>query len=141
MAAVLIFWLGWQYLRSADDAQLGKAKVHIGGSELRVDVADSESERRQGLSGRDRLETNQGMLFIFDEVGKPGIWMKDMKFSIDIIWLNEAKEVVDLDMDVSPETYPRTFTPDVPVIYVLEVPAGFSATHNIKLGDRAVFEL
>ena len=111
--------------------------VVLGGQEISVSVADTANERTQGLSGRESLESNEGMLFMFPEEGMYSFWMKDMRFSIDMLWISSQGDVVHLEHGVSPASYPTAFSSSVPAQYVLEVPAGFSNTHGIKIGDRA----
>src|SRR3989344_6404506 len=98
--------------------------LKINGVEVRVEVADTQETREIGLSDREVLQTDTGMLFIFDKPGRHGSWMKDMNFAIDIVWIDEKSQVVGLERDVSPETFPQVFYPDRAVKYVLEIPAG-----------------
>src|SRR3989344_8800209 len=58
--------------------------LKMGGVTLNIEVADTDPERVQGLSGRDGLEDNEGLLFVFGREDYYGIWMKDMNFPIDI---------------------------------------------------------
>src|SRR3990167_10987110 len=99
--------------------------IQLNGQTIRVSVADTETAREQGLSGRAGLATDEGMLFVFLKDGKYAFWMKDMLFSIDILWLSSDGAVVFMAKNVSPDTYPRAFAPDGPARYVLELPAGF----------------
>lgn len=113
--------------------------LQFGDTRVRVILADTPAKRTRGLSGTDGLAEGEGMLFIFPEDGLYGFWMKDMRFAIDIIWLDSAWEVVDVAESVSPDSYPASFSPSKPARYVLEVPAGFAKSHNIALGSEAVF--
>jgi len=110
----------------------------IGETAITIDIAKTDAERRTGLSGRQSMPQNHGLLFIFDTVDYHGIWMKDMYFSIDIIWINEFNEVIYIERAVRPDTFPTVFKPRYPAKFVLEVNAGFVAKHNIKVGDRFV---
>ena len=69
----------------------------------------------------------------------PSFWMKDMLFPIDIIWINDDLNVVSIDGELSPETYPTTFSPSEPVKYVFEAPSGFSKKNSVKIGDKVKF--
>lgn len=109
--------------------------VELRGQTIRVSVADTESARRQGLSGRGGLEADEGMLFVFPEDGKYAFWMNDMSFSIDILWLSADGTVVYMAQNVSPDTYPRSFAPDRPARYVLELPAGYVKAYTVSTGD------
>ena len=111
----------------------------IGNATLKLEVADTDAERLKGLSGRDSLGAKSGLLFVFDTEGYYGIWMKDMKFPIDIAWLDKNKRIVTIDSNVSPDTYPQVFNPDSQSLYVLETNAGFFDSHNVKIGDQADF--
>jgi uncharacterized protein len=113
--------------------------IIIGESALTVEVADSTEERSKGLSGREALPAGNGMFFVFEELGLHGIWMKDMHFPIDILWFDQYGELTHFEEHVTPESYPETFYPISPSLYVLEVPAGFVKDRGIKLGDKIDF--
>ena len=100
-----------------------------------VSVADTVQARQQGLSGRSGLALDEGMLFVFPQDGKYGFWMKDMRFSIDILWLNASGTVVYMAQNVSPDSFPKSFESDVPARYVLELPAGYAEAHSVAIGD------
>lgn len=116
-------------------------QIQIGNKKIFVEVAKTQQERKNGLSGRELLEKDSGMLFVFEEQNiKPLFWMKGMKFAIDIIWIDNNK-VVKIDKNVQP---PDQNTPDEklplygpgqPIDFVLEVPAGFAVENDIKIGD------
>lgn len=112
-----------------------KRSIVVGETALIVDVVETPKDRERGLSGRRELLDNSGMLFIFEEKQINKFWMKDMKFSIDIIWFNEYGEIIYLAENVSPGTYPQLFGPDEHSQYVLEVRAGFVKEKGFKLGD------
>lgn len=111
------------------------ASVSFGTTTLQVVVADTPQARRQGLSGRDTIPED-GMLFVFEESARHGFWMKDMRFPIDIIWLDQDGQVVDVKKRVTPDSYPDTFKPDTPARYVVEVEAGLYETFQLEIGDN-----
>ncbi len=102
---------------------------------LRVTVVSSGAEVQRGLSGKDSLPQTEGMLSIFPKSDYWGIWMKDMRFTIDIIWVNEAGVIVDIAEAVRPDTYPKSFEPRLPARYVIETNEHFAESFNIKIGD------
>lgn len=102
---------------------------------LVFEVVDTPQERSMGLSGRQDLEEGRAMLFIFDTPDMHGIWMRDMLFSIDIVWLTSTFEVVNFKESVSPETFPTVFKPTTPALYVIEAHSGFVEEQNIKIGE------
>lgn len=113
-----------------------KVLLGVGGTEVEADVADTLARRTQGLSGRGALPEGTGMLFVFDESDTHGIWMRDMRFAIDIFWLDDDMRVVAIKENVDPSSYPETFYPESSARYVLEIPAGFTLAHGIALGDK-----
>lgn len=110
--------------------------IFVGDLAVKVTIADEQAERLKGLSGVDSIDDLEGKLFIFDRSDRYGIWMKDMKFPIDIIWINEDLQVVDIKENVNPDTYPRVFRPSAPARFVLEVNAYFAKTFQVEKGDR-----
>lgn len=112
------------------------------GSILNVAVADSEGERIQGLSGIQQLSRDEGMLFVFPYSGQHGIWMEDMNFALDILWLDEEGTVVDM-IESAPvpsaddEKLPIYHNVD-PAKYVLEAAAGTVRTAGIEVGERVI---
>lgn len=84
-----------------------------------------EPSRNLGAFGVDSLKPNGGLLMVFDSDGTWGIWMKDMKVPLDILWLDANKKVVYIVKNASPEARDvATFTPKEPARYVLELLAG-----------------
>ena len=100
------------------------------GDEIAIRVADSGCERELGLSGFPGLSMDEGMLFVFDRDDKHGFWMKDMQFSIDIVWITSDGIVTDT-VTLSPETYPTVVLPHEPVRYALELPAHSAVRYDI----------
>jgi len=115
------------------------ALIAINSLRFSAEVADTPELRELGLSYRDRLEENTGMVFIFDTPTATSFWMKDMNFSIDIVWIRADGAIVDITENLAPETYPDTFRPKAPVQYVLEVNAGWAKEHNVSIGDKVEF--
>ncbi|MEK7646656.1 MAG: DUF192 domain-containing protein [Patescibacteria group bacterium] len=102
-------------------------------------IADTDVLRQHGLSDRPSMPPDVGMLFIFPEIGTQSFWMKDMHFSLDIVWIDEHKQVVGIAENVSPDSYPEAFTSPVPIKYVLELNAGKAADFGLKKGSQLGF--
>lgn len=103
---------------------------------IQVEVAQTKSSRELGLSGRPSMRNDEGILFVFDTPGKYGFWMKDMNFALDIIWINESGLVVDIERNLTPESYPKTFINEVDASYVLEINAGLAKEFGLFLGSK-----
>jgi len=127
--------------RTADGQTANVPYATIGDAKIFVETAKDDAAREKGLSGRESLAENQGMLFIFARPYRWSFWMPDMRFPIDIVWINEGI-VTGITPDVPPETNlssPRFYRPPKPVRYALEVNAGFAKNKNIKTGDPVTF--
>ena len=116
-----------------------KTEVQIGASVFNVWVASDSISREKGLSSVERLRQNEGLLMVFQRNDTWGIWMKDMKIPIDIVWLNSDKKVVHIVTDASPDlSTSKTFYPESLARYVLEISAGTVRRSGIKLDQTAV---
>ena len=118
-----------------------KKEIKVGSINVAIEVADSEEERKMGLSGRKSLGENDGMLFKFDKNDVfPSFWMKDMLIPIDIVWINDGK-IAKIHKNVQPQPGKKDseltlYSPDLPIDYVLEVNTGFSDKNGLKVEDR-----
>lgn len=135
-AGVLIAFAGFflSMLSKRDNRQ-----VVIDDQSLTVRVVQTPTDRQRGLSGAKSLAEDQGMLFVFDGDAKHGIWMKEMNFAIDIIWMDKDRKIVHIEKNITPETYPTVFYSSAPSRYVLEVPANYTDRHDIRVGMVASF--
>lgn len=102
-------------------------------------VARTEEEKQIGLSKFDSLPKDKAILFIFEKADFYHFWMRDMKFPIDIIFINDDKIVTihqDLKSPKSQDENIPTYTSDEPADKVLEINAGLSKKYNFKKGDK-----
>ena len=120
--------------------QYQKNVLAVRGSVLGAYVVDTEEQRMQGLSEKGFLPSGMSMLFVFDKPDTYGIWMKDMNFPLDIVWLDKDKKIIYTLSHVDPSTYPHVFYPPTEALYVLEVRSGFLENQGIKVGDMFYFE-
>lgn len=102
----------------------GQSFLNVGDKIIPVEIADTDPKRELGLSNRESLKEGNGLLFIFPVANKYGFWMKDMKFPIDIVWIDENWRVVGVEKEVNPDSYPKVFYSTSNVRYVLELNAG-----------------
>ncbi len=120
-----------------------EARVHLGSASVRVEIAQTPEELQRGLQYRDSLAKDTGMLFIFPQNVQAMFWMKNTLIPLDIIWMDEKKTIVHIEKNVPPclqEICP-TYGPNDPVLYVLEVNAGFADANDISVGIQASFSL
>lgn len=116
---------------SPNDARV----VRIGNYEYKLIHARTEFERQVGLSSYNIMPPKSAMIFVSDKPGDMKFWMKDMKFSIDIIWLSEKNQIIRIIDRLSPSTYPRAYSSIMPAKYVIEFPAGAAQKSKILEGD------
>ena len=114
------------------------ATITIGEDTLTVEIADDGLLQQRGLSYRDGLEPGTGMLFIYAEPGSRSFWMKEMRFCLDIIWLDET-EIVGAAENACPEPGVQDaelarYVSNAPVRFILEVPAGWLAERGYGPG-------
>jgi uncharacterized membrane protein (UPF0127 family) len=111
---------------------------------LIADISATDEQRISGLTGKDTLAENEAMLFVFENEAEHIFWMKDMKFPIDIIWIDSDKSVVDIEHNLPPCNawlLCTTYMPDGDSLYVLETVGGFAQKYGIVKGTPVEFEL
>lgn len=113
----------------------GTPVVRIDHVVMRVEIAQTDPDRAKGLSDRKVFDTAEGLLFVFPESDFHGMWMKDMHFPIDIIWIDEQFKIVAIEKNVDPQSYPKTFKPPVPVKYAIETNIHYADTVNLHVGQ------
>ena len=119
--------------------------VRVGDLDFPVELALKPVDRIKGLSGRDSLTSQTGMLFVFEKAERLRFWMREMEISLDMVWISSGCRVVDVSENVpfpDPETslsdLPR-YSPDSPAKYVLEINGGEAAALGLGVGDTVEF--
>lgn len=135
-----IFAIIFIFLLSAcsfQNANIKKVEIKINNTVITADLAETLDAQIKGLSGREELGENEGMLFVYSNKKIPTFWMKDMLFPIDIIWIFNNK-IIDISENLPiPENGEiKRATPAKEVNYVLEVNAGFAKSNGLKAGDE-----
>lgn len=110
--------------------------VTIGAKTYFVEIANSDASREKGLSGRNMLNEDSGMLFVFSTPNQYGFWMKDTLIPLDMIWIGEDKHIVHIEKNVLPESYPTLYSPEEDALYVLELNAGEVEKNFFTVGDQ-----
>lgn len=113
-----------------------KPKVCIHDACVKVDIADSNTERALGLMYVEKLDWDKGMLFVFDKPDTYKFWMKNTKIPLDIIWIDNSSKIIYIyNAEPCKIKDCPSFGPDIDAMYVLEVNSGYSKLHNISIGD------
>jgi uncharacterized membrane protein (UPF0127 family) len=113
------------------------------GKVITAELAITEDARSRGLMFRKTLNGDQGMLFVFEEEGHHAFWMKNMAFSIDIVWLDRQKRIVHIEHRIPPcqDDPCPSYPPQFPALYVLELKAGTADVLNLQMFDQLEFIL
>lgn len=109
--------------------------VKIGDTSYSLEVVNTSATREKGLSERDNLPDKTGMLFDFNADGDWQIWMLQMRFPIDIAWLNKDGKIIFIKANAQPGDYPEVYRAEQPSWYAVELPAGTFEKLGVKVGD------
>ncbi len=119
-----------------------KIEIRLKNVHFKVDVADSALKQMLGLMYRENIKDAGGMLFIFRKSRKYGIWMHNMRFPIDILWLDDKHRIVDIVEKANPCVSLincRTHYPDKNSKFVIELKSGMVKKLHVRIGDIAEF--
>lgn len=113
----------------------------LGGNEVNIDteVADNPAKRSFGLMNREELGEKEGMIFIFNNEQELSFWMKNTLIPLDIIFINEQKEIISIHKNTEPENVEKRYNSNGKALYAIEVNGGFTDIHGISEGDKIDF--
>jgi len=126
---------------TSSDSATPQNAMQIGNTMIKIEIADNDQTRAKGLSGRQSLASDSGMLFTFDKLDKYTFWMKGMQFALDFIFIKD-NQVVDILQNIPPPAVNQSddslplYAPITYVNKVVEVNSGFISANGIKVGDR-----
>lgn len=114
-----------------------------GGVMIQAEIADTPKKRAEGLMFREHLPKNRGMLFTFGQAQPWIFWMKNTKIPLDIIWMNEKKQVIHIARNVpictrTDDGCPQ-YQPNDPALYVLELGGGEAERLKLEKGSKLQF--
>jgi len=105
-----------------------------------IEIADNDDKRQHGLMNRKTMEDSQGMLFVFIISELQSFWMKNTIISLDIMFVNENKEIVKIHKNTTPFSL-ESLPSGKKSMYVVEVNGGFSDKYGVKEGDKIDFQV
>lgn len=138
----VVFAMSWLLLMPSSNDRFVQVFLPDG-TVITSELAVTDEERLTGLMFREKINPDQGMLFIFDQEDVHPIWMKNMKIPIDILWLDNDKRIVHIEQNVPPcvtDDCP-SYAGLTPSKYVLELKQGGVKAHALELFDRIGFIL
>jgi len=129
-----------------ESVEFPRGTVKIDGVVLEVQIADTDPRRARGLMFQEQLPLDEGMLLVFDDANKRSIWMLNMQFPLDVIWIDDNSKVVFIEKNVPPcktaletVTCPSYKGGSKDAKYVLEVTAGF--VEEFKITTESTLEI
>jgi len=143
LSVLFLVFIVTMTLNSEDASKLPTTTVVVSRQvKVEAELAYTDEARMKGLMFREFLAPDAGMLFVFSVVEPQGFWMKNTKISLDLIWLNERKEIVYFVTAEPCKGDPcPSYLPMQKAKYVLEVNAGFVKKNGLKLGTPLEFHL
>lgn len=120
--------------------ELPTATITINGHSLIVELAATPAARTCGLSHREDLPQNRGMLFIFPSPGPETFWMKDTLIPLSIAFVDNAGQIMNIQ-DMTPMQTEELYSSQGPARYAIEVNQGWFEKNGINTGDHVVIEL
>ena len=120
--------------------ELPTAAISIKGYTLTVELATTPAARACGLSHRDELPKNHGMLFIYPDLRPISFWMKDTKIPLSIAFLDDSGKIFSIQ-DMIPVQTDRIYHSSRPASYALEVNQGWFSRNRIDVGDVVEMKL
>jgi hypothetical protein len=110
------------------------------GFSFRLEVADTDEARHQGLSGRASLAQDAAMLFVFPQEAYWTFWMKEVAFPLDLVYINGDGFIISVHtmhpQPGVPEGQLKRYPSPQPAKYALEVNGGLAATLGLAPGVK-----
>lgn len=111
--------------------------IHINsGKSLLLETASTPQKRQQGLMLKESLDSNSGMIFIFNKEDYLSFWMKDTSISLDMIFLDNSLKVTTIHRNTKPNQTNEIYAANAPSSIVIETLAGWTISSNVKVGDE-----
>ena len=130
------------YYENSNLKYQGNIVVKIKEKPFLMEIAKTSEERKLGLMYKESLDSNKGMIFIYNKEKKHPFWMKNTMMPLDIIWLNKSKKVVYISKNTPPckQNDCLRIKPNRRSIYVLEINANLSDKLGLSIGDLIEFD-
>lgn len=134
---------GAQELYPAEKLSRGRLVFERQQAAIELEVAATEGARARGLMFRNELAENTGMLFVYPSDDVVGVWMKNTRIPLDILFISAQGRIVSMLQNVQPCITPvcGVYDSAVKARYMLEVNAGTVERLNIAKGDRVGIEI
>ena len=145
LLSFMLFPGGCGYGNDRDVYQQGEVKLciaKVNGKIINVEIADTRERRIKGLSGREELKEDSGMLFVFPDSDRRIFWMKDCLMDLDIAYIDNNRIIREIyTMKKEPLNIPDNVLKAYPsksgnIMYVLEMNAGWFKRNEVIKGNK-----
>jgi len=114
------------------------------GTSFPVTVVSSPQAMQKGLSGRSSLPKGDGMLFCFRDQVVQSMWMPDMHFPLDIVWISDTFTILHVNYNATPcpskePSQCPHYSSEYPALFAIEVNAGDAAALGLQVGEHISF--
>lgn len=123
--------------RPGGNGVMRTTELSVGGVTVTAEIADTPALRERGLMERDSLPENHGMLFVYPDAEQRSFWMRNTPMALDIAFLDRNGTIINIET-MQPNDDTSTFS-DGPMLYALEMEAGWFEAHGIEPGARVRF--
>jgi uncharacterized membrane protein (UPF0127 family) len=114
-------------------AGLPKLTLSVGGQSVVADVAANDATREKGLMFRTKMAKNEGMLFVFPQIGYHAMWMRNTPINLSVAYIDDKGKIISIhEMEAFNETAHQALGP---ARFALEMNAAWFSQHNVKAGD------
>jgi uncharacterized membrane protein (UPF0127 family) len=131
---VLLFFVMLGASAAFADVSFKTSQLRIGSHPLKVEVAESDAQRMQGLMFREKMAPDDGMLFIFDEPAYHAMWMKNTLIPLSVAFIDANGVILNI-LDMEPQTLDSHMAAG-PAVYAIETNKGWFDRKKIKAGDK-----
>jgi uncharacterized membrane protein (UPF0127 family) len=131
---VLIVIIAFSFFRKNTNPSLEATKIVLKNHEYQIEIARTSSQKAAGLSNRETLCSNCGMIFLFSKDGNLPFWMKDTLIPLDMIWINSNGQITDIITATDIKSL-KILQNTKPAKYVLEINANEAQKIGLKTGD------
>ena len=103
---------------------------------LKIEIPQTPGEFKTGLMFRESLDTDSGMLFVFDRVAQQSFHMSHTTIPLDIAFIDE-EGCIESIKELTPLRREPVYS-NAPVLYALEVNRGWFVENEVKVGDQII---
>lgn len=141
MSFFLLFAFGCSFYASAQDTAQSQSVTKLplitltaGNQTIKAEIAANDTDRQKGLMYRREMGKNNGMLFVFPQLGYHAMWMRNTLIPLSVAYMDDAGKILSIH-EMVPETE-ISHQAAGPARFALEMNARWFATHKINVGDR-----